>query len=178
MNNIQIIILYQVLCQCCVTGECKNSFINLPQRICNAKEYRLIHSRDKFCRSCGLPSKSEKDQEVLCDLVEDYFNLYDLREYCDGPIQTVNGIFCYVKNYDRVQRRYEHVNYRRNILNIIVFLPMLNSYLFLHQTYRYKPRGTTVSFIMKRIVNEAVNELKHSMRFDITLFKDFTCKCG
>ena len=93
-----------------------------------------------------------------------------LRLYTDGPVQTVDGLFCYAKCFDRQQKRINGVVVRRNVLNVAVFIPKLNSFSVTHQFFRYRPRGTTVSGLLHMLIPEALLELKNSKRVSL---KDF-----
>ena len=65
----------------------------------------LVYSQFKFCANCGFPNKTSTQQEIVEDYIEDIFNLDGFRSYKDCPVQTVVGLFCYAKCFDRQQKR-------------------------------------------------------------------------
>ena len=169
--------VYDIISECCKDSKCINSFNNLGVRFVNAKKYPLVYSHIKFCADCGFPNKTSTQQEIVEDYIEDVFNLDGFRSYTDCPVQTVDGLFCYAKCFDRQQKRINGVVVRRNVLNVAVFIPKLNCFFVTHQTFRYRPRGTTVSGLLHMLIPEALLELKNSIRVFSETFHDYTCKC-
>lgn len=45
---------------------------------------------------------------------------------------------------------------RRNVVNVLVYLPYKNCYVAHHQTFRYAPQNIGVEQLLRRILKEAV----------------------
>lgn len=146
---------------CCREKTCLRNLQSLPIRLVDrdlTPPAPLLLSKRKFCRSCGLPSRHMLDLEgLLDDAIDDHANVaYNCGFKPLFPGHTKDVTILYKLSNRMFQRMTQYSSCRRNVLNVIVYLPKNNSILIHHQTYRFAPQNIGTEQLLIRILKEAV----------------------
>ena len=166
--------------QCCIEKRCINNFQGIPMRVFdrNAIPYHhFLFDKEEFCSTCGFPENTPAIIEQLEDLQEDSANeASDLGFDAVYPGNHGNCRFIqtfWQRRHRLNSRRGGHI-VRRNLLNIIIYIPTKNCYLVIHQTYRYLPFHMDPDILLDRILREMMALMREDLLQDIP---DFFCKC-
>jgi hypothetical protein len=151
--------------QCCWERACMRNFKDIPLRVNIGNgpisiTWKPLY-RDATMTCCGLPRETpDMVASFLPDVTDDYANMLFAMDYdvvMPGNCKEVAVIY---KVQPRKQDRHRCQHFRRNVINAVLFMDRLNSYVHLHQTYRYKPRKIEVEVLLKMIFREAIGQIK------------------
>ena len=169
---------------CCIESRCMRNFQGIPLRFCNPDVIpyqQLLNDKEKYCCICGYPDKTPEVLEVLEDLQEDEANeVSDMgfRAVFPGDRGNNRDIQTFWQRRHRVLSHRIMGGYRsirRNILNIIMWIPSKNCYLVNHQTYRFLPARINPDVFLDRILRETMALIREEYFQDIP---EFFCQCS
>ena len=166
--------------QCCVNKTCYAGFQSLPYTLSdftNTKAFPnpLLCSKSRFCSECGLPSREGITNDELDDAEEEHANIaMDNGFTCFSPYNTARCCIFY-KVSNRMYRRISGTACRRNVLNIIVYLPYINSFVAYHMTWRYAPQIIGLEPLLRRILREAMGLFEDQL--EDSSYPEFFCNC-
>ena len=150
--------------QCCVERSCVKNFQGIPMRVFdrNALPYhQFLVDKEKFCDNCGFPQRNPEIIDQLKDMQEDSANeVSDLGFQAVYPCNNGNDkmIQTFWQRRHRLQTRFGRGrSCRKNILNIIFYMPTKKLLLDTHQTYRYLPFHMDPSLLIERILRETMD---------------------
>jgi hypothetical protein len=149
--------------RCCWERACLRNFTDIPHRVAGDSvmtlPWRPLY-RDSRSTCCGLPKKTDEMLEFLMDVTDDYANVLFDKDY--DVVKPGNCRECSVvfKVDYRKQARFQRHRVRRNVVNAVLFIDAKNSYVHLHQTYKYKPKNVEVHILLQRIFREAIGAVK------------------
>lgn len=167
--------------QCCVDKSCINNFQGIPVRVFDRKVvpyHQFLCDKDEFCSTCGFPDNTPEMVEKLEDLQEDSAN--EVSDMGFDAVKPGNSGNCkLIQTFWQRRHRFNsrfggNRTCRRNILNIIIYIPTKNCYMVLHQTYRYLPFHMDPDVLMDRILREMMAIMREDLLHNIP---DFFCKC-
>lgn len=165
---------------CCREKTCISNFQSLPLRLIDRDlkpPVPLLISKRKYCSLCGLPNRHLPDIEgLLDDAVDEHANM----GYQNGfkplyPGHTKKVTILYKVSNRMFQRMTHYTSCRRNVLNIIVYLPYHNCHIVHHQTFRYAPQNIGTEQLLIRIVIEAVGLFMDEIEEGD--YPEFFCSC-
>ena len=109
--------------------------------------------KNKFCNSRGLPSV--KDIDFIEDFQEDEVNYrYYFSDFRPLFPEHSSNVLCYFKYCLRKKETIQGKRYRRNVLNAIFYLNKLNLKFFVHQTFRYPPKSTSIKQCVRSLLSQ------------------------
>ena len=158
---------------CCARQSCLRNLKDIPERVSNLPWEQLYYEPDAEC--CGKPTKNPETLDFLMDIEDDYANdLMDNGYICCYPGNN-QAAQCFYKVKKRCSTRIGGNSYRKNIIHAVFFMPDVNCYASLHQTYRYCPRGIEIENLLKRIFQEALPRVQSLALQDGFLGNFCTC---
>ena len=165
--------------ECCYNKTCLRGFQSLPYTLSDFTvtfPTPLLSSKDKFCTVCGLPPRQAINNEELDDAQEEHAN-----------IAMENGFTCFYPHHSRrctifykiSNRMFRRINHysscRRNVINILVYLPYINCFVGFHMTWRYAPHIIGVEPLLRCILREAVGLFEEQLTDGY--YPEYFCIC-
>lgn len=165
--------------ECCHNRTCLSAFQSLPLRLSDFTvdiPEPLLHSKRRFCNECGLPLRQAITDEMLDDAQEEHANIaMDNGFKCFYPYHTRRCSIFYKISQRMFRRINQYSACRRNVLNILVYLPYNNCYVTHHQTWRYAPQFIVVEPLLRRILREVVGLFEEQM--EDGYYPEYFCIC-
>ena len=163
---------------CCYNKTCLGGFQTLPERLFDFTvtfPKPLLESKNKYCGECGLPDRQKISNDELDDATDDHCNIA-----MDNGFKGFypHHTFTCLVYYKICNRMFQRVNRnqacRRNVINIIIYLPYRNCFIPYHMTWRYAPHIIGVEPLLRRILRETVAKFMEAME---EIYPEYFCTC-